>query len=486
MDVGILRQANFPPVDYERWKVLAEKALKGAAFETTLVSHTDDGIAIEPLYARRENARALSVRPQTAWPVVQRIEDPDVSRANRQAVEDIEGGATGLALVFEGAPNSGGYGLPIAPETFARVLDGIQMDGLHLRIDAHPNSRASADWLVDYLGSRRADPSKLSLALGIDPATTLARTGRLRMTIEALKASLPQSLAGFFAYGLPGVVLEADGRVYHNAGATEAEELGAILSVAVDHLRLFENARQPIVYAAPHIGFSLAVDQDQYLSIAKLRALRKLWARVQEACSIEPSDAIVHAETSWRMMTALDPESNILRSTIAAFAAAVGGADTISVLPHTLPLGLPDAFARRLARNTQLILAQESHLGFVGDPSAGCGSMEALTDELCEAAWGEFRRLEREGGVLKSLVEGRLQARIAQSRERRAKAFSSGNRQIIGTTLYPLKEERPMHLFDAEPVPLPSDGSVFCEAMPQMRIDEMLGGTVDLEDGDAR
>src|SRR5690606_1566671 len=116
------------------------------------------------------------------------------------------------------------------------------------------------------------------------------------------------------------------------------------------------------------------------------------------------SAATVHAETSWRMMAAADPETNILRSTIACFAAASGGADSISVLPHTIAHGLPEAFARRVARNTQLIMASESHVAFVADPSSGSGAMEALTDALCESAWEEFRAIEREGGILRSLA----------------------------------------------------------------------------------
>src|SRR5690606_18329781 len=168
----------------------------------------------------------------------------------------------------------------------------------------------------------------------IDPAAIFAGTGRLRMSIEALRASMPPSLAHFFALGVPGALLEADGRVLHNAGATEAQELGFMLASAVSHLKMFEEARQPLVYAAPHIGFALSVDQDQFVSMAKIRALRKLWQRVQEACDIEPSPAVVHAETSYRMITRKDAENNILRNTIAVFAAAVGGADSISTLPH--------------------------------------------------------------------------------------------------------------------------------------------------------
>ncbi len=151
-------------------------------------------------------------------------------RANAQAKEDIAQGATGLALVFEGAPNAFGYGLPATPEALETVLEDIPLNRTHLRIDVHPASRAMADWLVALLARKAADPSKLSLSFGIDPAAIFAGTGRLSMSIEALQASMPQSLAHFFAVGIPGVLLEADGRVFHNAGATEAQELGAMIA----------------------------------------------------------------------------------------------------------------------------------------------------------------------------------------------------------------------------------------------------------------
>src|SRR5690606_10492431 len=287
--------------------------------------------------------------------------------------------------------------------------------------------------------------------------------------------SMPQSLAGYFALSLPGVLLEADGRVFHNAGATAAQELGIVLASAVAHLRMFEEARQPLVYAAPHIGFALSVDQDQFLSIAKIRALRRLWARMLEACSIDPVPVAIHAETSYRMMTARDPETNILRSTIAAFSAAAGGADSISVLPHTITHGLPDAFARRLARNTQLILAHESRLDFVADPAAGAGAVEALTDGLCEKAWDEFRLIEKEGGVLRSLAAGHIQKRVAAARAARLAEFSEGDRKIVGTTLYKQAKEQPVVTLAAERQPVPDEGAVACDPLPASRIDQGLG-----------
>ncbi|WP_394893375.1 methylmalonyl-CoA mutase family protein [Mesorhizobium sp. AaZ16] len=466
---------KFPAVDKEQWLALAAKALAGMSFEEALVSHTDDGIRVEPLYERATQFKPLTRKdPQAPWTIVQRVDDPDPARANAQALEDIAQGATGLSLVFEGAPNAFGYGLPGTAETLQAVLENIALNRTHLRIDVHPASRAMADWLVALLTKRRADPAKLRLSFGIDSAAIFAGTGRLRMSIEALQASMPQSLAHFFALGVPGVLLEADGRVFHNAGATEAQELGIVLAAAVSHLKLFEQARQALIYAAPHIGFSLSVDQDQLLSMAKIRALRRLWERAQQACSIPPSAAAIHAETSYRMMTAKDPETNILRTTLAGFAAAAGGADSISVLPHTIALGLPDAFARRIGRNTQLILAGESHVDFVADPASGSGGIEALTTALCDAAWKEFQRIEAEGGILASLSEGHIQNRVLAAREARTQEYRDGKRVLVGTTLYPAKQEVPVRTLEAKRRPLPTDGAAFCQRLDAMRIDELL------------
>ncbi len=478
MDRSILKKVEFRSIDEDGWRALVRESLKGESGAEGLVWQTDDDISMQALYQRAKDATPLTrARATPDWSIVQRIDDTDPERANRQAKEDVAQGATGLALVFADAPNAFGFGLPPTPEAIAKALEGIAFHNMHLRMDANPNSRAIVDWLTQLFTERRINPARMTLSFGISPAATFAGSGQLRMSIEALEASMPQSFAGFFAMDLPGILLEGDGRVFHNAGASEAQELGIILASAVSHLRMFEQARQPLVYAAPHIGFSLSVDQDQFLSIAKIRALRRLWTRVQETCSIEPSPATIHAETSYRMMTAKDPETNILRTTIAAFSAIVGGADTISVLPHSIAHGLPDPAARRLARNTQLILAGESHLGLVSDPAAGSGGIEALTAELCERAWEEFRRIETEGGVLRSLMAGRIQDRILPVRERRRESVQDGSKPIVGSTLYPAPEERPVTTLPADPKPVTHEAVVRCKPLLVQRIDELTGGS---------
>lgn len=411
----------------EKWRDLAEKALDG---EVT----------------------APGTKPQP-WVVCQRIDDPDVERARAQIAEDLAHGANGLALIFEGAPNAFGYGLPGTARALERVLDGVPLDRVYLRLDVHPASRAMADWLVALLGRRKVDPSRLNLSFGIDPAATFASTGRLRMSIEALQASMPQSLGYFFAMEVPGILLEADGRVLNNAGASAAQELGAMLASAAAHLRLFQEARQALIHAAPHIGFALGIDDDTRLSAAKIKVLRRLWQRVQESFSIPPATASIHAETSIRIAGKHDIAGTVARNAAACMGAAAGGADSIAILPHTVAHGLPEGEARRVARNIQFLVARED-LGVPGDT-------EPLVDELSRQAWAEFEQIEREGGILPSLKAGHIQARVRKS-------AGEGGTSPAGNHAGSIATGRTVATLPAERHSAPTDGIVFCEALPPL------------------
>lgn len=435
---------------------------------------------------RGESPRAkLSGAGETATPntveapsgprIVQRIDDRDPQRANRQALEDLSQGASGIAIVFEGAPNGFGYGLPARAEALTTALADIPLARTHLRLDLHPQSRASVDWLVKILSERKMDPARLDISFGIDPAAIFAGTGRLRMSIEALLASMPQSLAHFFALGVPGILLEADGRVFHNSGASAAQELGIMLASAKTYLRMFEEARQPVLYAAAHIGFAVSVDQEHAGSVAKIRALRQLWSRLLEEYSVPEIEPVIHAETSYRMLTVRDPESNVLRNTIACFSAMRAGADSISVIPHTQPHGLPDARARRIARNTPLVLSHEGGAYLPANTAAPYTAIDATAASLAEAAWAEFQMIEAEGGVLRSVLEGRIQQRIAEAREVTAASLREGQKSVIGTTLHRSDEQPTVSSLPAQPEAMPTDGTIFCEQLPVLRIDELLG-----------
>ncbi len=208
----------------------------------------------------------------------------------------------------------------------------------------------------------------------------------------------------------------------------------------------------PLDAARGMIYFRLAADADEFLTIAKFRALRKLWARVEDACGLAPKPAYVAAETAWRMMTKRDPYVNMLRTTIAVTAAGVGGADSITVLPHTAALGLPDAFARRVARNTQLILLEESNLAKVADPAAGSGAIEDLTGKLCAAAWAQFQEIEKAGGAWAALERGLVQKNVAAVRAERQKAAARRKDALTGTSDFPNLHEKPAAVLDVAPV----------------------------------
>ena len=269
----------------------------------------------------------------------------------------------------------------------------------------------------------------------------------------------------------------------HNAGGSEAQELAFCLAVAVAYLRALEASGIALADARAMIYFRLAADADQFLTIAKFRALRKLWARVQDACGLAPRSTFVAGETAWRMMTKRDPWVNMLRATIATFSAGLGGSDAVTVLPFTAPLGLPDRFARRMARNTQLVLLEESNLARVTDPAAGSGGFEDLTRQLCETAWSLFQDIERAGGIWAALEKGLVQTKVGETRAARQKAIATRKDALTGTSEFPNIHEAPVAVLDAKPVPSPAPTfpDVF-EPLPVIRLAEPFEALRDRSD----
>ncbi len=227
-----------------------------------------------------------------------------------------------------------------------------------------------------------------------------------------------------------------------------------MLAAGVAYLRALDAGGCELDAARAMIYFRLAADADQFLTVAKFRALRKLWARVENACGLTPRPAFLAAETAWRMMTRRDPYVNLLRATLAVFSAALGGADAVTVLPFTMALGLPDRFARRIARNTQIVLIEEANLAKVGDPAAGAGGMEDLTDQLCLAAWALFQDIEKAGGALAALEKGLVQTAVAGVRAKREHAVARRIEALTGTSDFSHISEDPVSVLDVAPVTL--------------------------------
>ena len=441
----------FPAATEAQWRARVDGVLKGGPFER-LQGRSYDAIAIAPLYGRLLEERPRAVKASGAgWARLARVDNPDPEAANRQALEDLENGATGLHLVFAGSTGAYGFGLPANRAALDTVLEGVALEvGLPIEIDLGPQAQDCALHLADLLTKAGADLS--TVTFGHDPLGQMALQGGSAADWVALA---PASAA--FARTIGGRGFVADGRLAHSAGASEAQELAFVTAAALAYLRALEGAGVALETARGMIGFRVSADADEILGLAKLRALRRLWARVEEACGLTPAPLHIHAETSLRMMTRRDPWVNILRATVACFSAGLGGADAVSVLPFTQALGLPDDFARRIARNTQSVLLEEANLGRVSDPAAGAGAFETLTDALCEKAWTLLQETERAGGFYGALASGALQNQIATTQQERARAIARRKDPITGTSEFPNVAEAPVEVLaplpEAQPAP---------------------------------
>jgi methylmalonyl-CoA mutase len=466
--------ADFAPATREDWLRIVSASLKGAPFDKKLIGKTYDGLHIEPLYERAADAVPVPGRmPGAPWQLIARVDHPDPAAANVQARHDLENGATGLALVFAGAIGSYGYGLEPSETAIARALDGIHLDaGIAIECDLNATADA-ARLLANHVEKRGFAPTSVDIRFALDPLGTAAVQGRMPFPWARAAQELATLAGQLSERGFSRRLAAADARPVHAAGGSEAQELAVALGNALAFLRAFEAGGIELESARDLIFFRLAADADQFLTVAKFRALRRLWARVQEACGLAARPAFVSAETAWRMMTRREAAVNMLRTTMAAFAAGIGGADAVTVLPFTAALGLPDKHARRIARNTQLILLEESNLAKVSDPAAGSGAVEALTAQLCAAAWTLFQEIEAAGGGAAALESGLIQRIIAALRTERVTAIARRRDVLTGTSEFPDLAEVPPTVLDVAPIRPPEIPSgVSFEPLPAMRLAE--------------
>lgn len=466
--------ADFAPATYEDWRKLVDGVLKGAPFEK-LVSKTYDGLTIEPIYRRARDVAPISGRPAAApWQIMQRIDHPDPAAANALAIHELENGANGLEIEFAGGPGTRGFGLiDAAPETLKRLFDGIFVDA-GISIALHPViGRGNAgETLAALIEQRRVDPAKVDLRFNYQALSTMAVRGRAPAPWSEMAKPFAGVVGGLMKRGFRGPFVLADGRAVHDAGGSEVQELAFALSLAVAYLRMLEDGGIGLDAARTAISFRLAADADQFLTMSKFRALRLLWARVEAACGLAPKPTAVAAETAWRMLTQRDPYVNMLRATMASFAAGLAGADAITVLPHTLALGLPDAFARRVARNTQLVLLEESNLAKVSDPAAGSGGIESLTQALCEAAWALFQEIEKAGGVFAALEQNLIQRKVAATRAVREANIARRKEELTGATAFPNLNEAQVATLDVKALEQASsdEAEITFDALSPMRL----------------
>ncbi|MFJ2054589.1 methylmalonyl-CoA mutase family protein [Streptomyces sp. NPDC087908] len=473
-DDGLTLASEFPEAPHEQWQHLVAgvlrksgKEVSGDAAEDALSTLLEDGLHVRPLYTAdtaagpaRETAPdaglpgfAPYVRGGRAegntlggWDVRQR----HLAADNDAVLADLENGVTSLWL---------GSGIPVS--SLAAVLDGVYLDLAPIVLDAGRETAAAAERLLGLYGERGVADDAARGNLGADPLGHQARTGTAAYDLASV-AGLARRCTDRY----PGLrALTVDALPYHEAGGSAAQELGCSLATGVAYLRGLTDAGLSVAEACAQLEFRYAATADQFLTIAKLRAARRLWARVAEVCGAPGAGAQrQHAVTSPVMMTRRDPWVNMLRTTVATLAAGVGGADSVTVLPFDDALGLPDAFARRIARNTSTVLIDESHLARVVDPAGGSWYVERLTDELAHAAWEFFQSIEQAGGQEAALRSGAIGERLAETWAARSRKLATRREPITGVSEFPHLTERTV---ERAPAPAQPTGG-----LPRVRRDE--------------
>src|SRR6202051_4140079 len=285
--------ADFQPATYDDWRKLVDGVLKGAPFER-LVGKTADGLKIDPIYPRAKGAMPVAARPAAApWQIMQRIDHPDAAMANAQALQDLENGATGLTLVFAGANGAHGFGLEPSAEAVEKVLGGVFVDaGISIDLQVGPQSRMAAIHVAEYVKRKGLDPAACNIRFGLDPIGACAVWGSSPYAWAEIVPAVTGAIKGLAAMGFNGPFAVADGRVIHDAGGSEVQELAFVLATGVAYLRAVESAGVALEDAQGMIYARLSADADQFLTMAKLRTLRVLWARIEQACRGAP-EAVV-------------------------------------------------------------------------------------------------------------------------------------------------------------------------------------------------
>jgi methylmalonyl-CoA mutase len=454
--------AEFPAADRAAWLALVDQVVRrtgripgdtppGAGFEK-LTWRTVDGIPVRPLYTADDasapetagvpgaapyvrGGRANGPAPD-GWDVRQRHADPDPAAARAAVLADVENGVSSIWL----AVGAGGT----AVADLRTVLDGVHLDLAPVVLDASDDTADTELGAAGAFLELAMDRGGVVLGtLGLDPIGRRARTGGG----PDLDVVVPTAIT--LASGFPQLrVVVVDALPVHGAGASDAQELGFSLAAGVAYLRALTDAGLDLATAAGQLEFRYAATAEQFPTIAKLRAARLLWSRVTEACG-RALPQFQHAVASPSMLTRRDVHGNLLRGTVAGFAAGVGGADAVTVAPFDTAVGASGPFSRRIARNTQSLLVQEAHLARVIDPAGGSWFVESLTRELAAAAWAFFQEIEAAGGAVAALDSGLVAERVAAVRERRAEAAARRTAPIIGVSEYadlvePAVERRPV------------------------------------------
>ena len=455
--------SDFPPPSLDAWRKLVEKDLKGKPF-SSLQSSLEGGLTLQPLYTPQDAPSPVEppgvvpyvrgTQPlghtEGGWTVCQEYAGPDAASTAEVLRNDLERGGQGVWLLLDSP-----HGVDVKDAAaMERLLAGVPLERTPVHLEPARDVLAPAALLLQAADARRVPRKALSGSLGVDPIGAMARAGVAKVDVAGTLAKAAPLVTSLLK-DAPGLrVLLVSSRAWADAGATPVQELAWAIATGVEYLRELERAGVAPGDAARSVQFALSVGGQFFPEIARLRAARLLWSKVVAASGGAPEAQAMslHARTASGTKTKRDPWVNILRATAESFAAVVAGADSVSTSPFDEALGTPDEQGRRIARNTQLILRDESSLNRVADPAGGSYYLEQLTGEVARAAWTELQRIESLGGMTRALVEGDVARVLAEAVAARDKAVRTRRVPVLGVSEFPHLGEAPVQ---REPHPTP-------------------------------
>lgn len=465
---------EFPPPAPTDWRRVAEESLDGAPFEKKLVTRTAEGIDLQPIYTKADagpavdewpglppyarGAEALGSRAH-GWQICQELPYGRPEEFNAALLQDLNRGQNAVNVLFdiatrlgldpdEARPGEvGGCGLSLATlDDLTRALRGVDLAAVPVYAPAGVSAMALTALFAAAMAKQGKTPAALQGGILSDPFSEWLGRGVLPSGLEAAYDDMAVVTDWATRSGSALRTVGVAANHWADAGGSAVHELAFGLATGVDYLRALDARLLAPGRAAPRFLFTFSSGSNFFMEIAKFRAARLLWSRAVTATGA-PAEAgrlVFHARTSLWNKTVLDPHVNLLRTTTEAFAAVVGGCASLHVAPFDECHRVPDDFSRRLARNIQIILAEECHLGRVLDPAGGSWYVETLTHQLAAKAWKLFQDVERQGGMAAAIRAGFPQQTVAKTATERLTAVESRRDGIIGTNLHPNLKEKPV------------------------------------------
>lgn len=450
--------SEFDPIPTEKWEEVIQRDLKGADYERKLVWRTDEGFKVRPYY-RAEDLKDidyLNALPDefpftrgtktnnNAWEIVQNVKEKNAKKANEIALASINGGATTIAFNCKEIQNE---------SDLATLLSGIDLTKVGVQFLHSKDYMTLIENFIKYLDTNKIDKSQVKGSTGFDAIAYCLREGKfyfsqdadMRKAVDLVK--MTENMPKFKAVNVQGILM-------HNGGATIVQELGYVLGIANEYLAFATANGLTIDQIAGKMELTLSISSNYFMEIAKLRAIRLLWATMvsqYQPKNVESCKIRINSVASCWNKTIFDPYVNMLRTTTEGMSASLGGADSITLQPFDVAFKGDDDFSRRISRNVQIILKEESYFDKTVDPAAGSYYIENLTDSIAEHAWKLFQSVEAEGGITQMILDGKIKTAIEESCQKRNMDIATRKYILLGTNQFPNIKETMLDKIEVTP-----------------------------------